>query len=82
MSVQIGFVMGALLSALLNLADRVNARWLLAASALLGAGFNAAIALFVDSITPALGLRFFNRYDACWRLSTRYEADSHLVQKG
>jgi nitrate/nitrite transporter NarK len=31
MSVQIGFVVGAFGSAILNLADRVSARWLLAA---------------------------------------------------
>ena len=35
MSVQIGFVVGAFGSTLLNLADRVPARWLFAASALL-----------------------------------------------
>ncbi len=58
MSVQIGFVLGALLSAMLNLADRVPARWLFAVSALLGAIFNALIALFVASVGPALILRF------------------------
>ena len=58
MSVQIGFVVGALLSALLNLADRVPARWLLAGSALAGAIFNGVIALYVDSVGPALLLRF------------------------
>ena len=37
MSVQVGFVVGALLSALLNLADRISSRHLFAASALVGA---------------------------------------------
>ncbi len=58
MAVQIGFVVGALLSTLLNLADRVPAQRLVAVSALAGALFNAAIALFVQSPEPALLLRF------------------------
>jgi MFS family permease len=58
MSVQIGFVVGALLSAVLNLADVIPAHRLFAGSALLGAGANAAIALFVEQPAPALGLRF------------------------
>ncbi len=58
MSVQIGFVVGAFSSALINLADRVEARKLFAVSALIGAIANAAIALFVTSIAPALALRF------------------------
>lgn len=48
MSVQIGFVVGALLSALLNLPDRMPARYLFAVCALAGAGFNAAIPLVND----------------------------------
>ncbi|UCH26756.1 MAG: MFS transporter [Trueperaceae bacterium] len=58
MSVQIGFVVGALLSAAYNLADRFPTRFFFALSALLGAVFNALIALVVDSLTPALILRF------------------------
>ncbi len=58
MSVQIGFVAGALLSAWLNLADRLPVRWLFALSALAGAIFNGLIALFVQSPEPALVLRF------------------------
>lgn len=58
MSVQVGFVTGALLSAMLNLADRLPIRWLFAGSAVAGAVFNAVIALFVDSPGPALALRF------------------------
>jgi MFS family permease len=58
MSVQIGFVLGALLSAALNLPDRIALQRLIALSALSGAFFNALIALFVDSPGPALVLRF------------------------
>jgi MFS family permease len=58
MSVQLGFVVGALLSAVLNLADRIPARRLFAVSALLGAAFNAAIALFVEQPSAAIALRF------------------------
>jgi MFS family permease len=59
MSVQIGFVVGTLLSALLNLPDRLPLRWLMAGSALLGSFCNAAIALFVQNAEPAMVLRFF-----------------------
>lgn len=41
--VQLGFVAGTALSAVLNLADVLPARWLFAGSALLGAGANAAL---------------------------------------
>lgn len=56
MSVQIGFVVGALLSALLNLPDRVPASRLIAWSALGGAAANGAIAL--PDHSPALALIF------------------------
>jgi len=58
MSLQLGFVVGALASAVLNLADRIPIRILFAVSALLGALFNAAIALYVDTATLAIALRF------------------------
>jgi MFS family permease len=58
MSVQLGFVVGALASAALNLADRVPARALFASSAALGAIANAAIALWIDAPGPAFALRF------------------------
>src|SRR5829696_10558573 len=45
MSVQVGFVTGALLSAILNLADRLPAQRLFAASAVVAAAANAAIPL-------------------------------------
>lgn len=48
-SVQLGFVIGALASAVLNLADRIPPPRLMAACSLLGAGFNAAIPLLVGS---------------------------------
>lgn len=57
-SVQLGFVVGALASALANLPDRLDPVRLFAASALAGALVNAAIALFVGDIGAALALRF------------------------
>jgi MFS family permease len=48
MSVQIGFVIGAVLSAALNLGDRIPATRLMAGTAFLGAAFNAAIPLLND----------------------------------
>src|SRR6185295_13581240 len=58
MSVQVGFVVGALLSAVLNLADRFAAHRLFAASALVAAGANAAIPLLDAGPGPTLALRF------------------------
>ena len=57
-SVQIGFVIGTLISALLNLADILNARHLFAVCALLGAVANGAIGWLGDGIALAIGLRF------------------------
>jgi MFS family permease len=58
MSVQLGFVAGALLSAVTTLADIVDPRRLVAASALLGAAATAAIAWLATGATLAIGLRF------------------------
>ena len=58
MSVQIGFVAGALGSALLNLADRIPATRLFTACALLAAAATAAIPLFAPGLAVALPLRF------------------------
>ncbi len=56
-AVQIGFVVGALVSAGLNLADRYSARFLFLASTTVAVLANAAI-VGLDSATPALVLRF------------------------
>ena len=58
MSVQIGFVVGALGSLLLNLADRLPARWMMSISSVLAALATASIAAFASSLGPALVLRF------------------------
>ena len=57
-AVQIGFVAGAVLSAALNLADRVPAPYLVAGSALLAATATAVIALVVSTLAVAVALRF------------------------
>jgi len=57
MSVQAGFALGALLSALLNLPDRVSSRRLFAVSSLLGAAANGAT-VFVHGPGPMYALRF------------------------
>ncbi len=53
MSVQIGFVVGALGSSLLNLADRLPARWMMSISAALAALATASIAAFATSLGSA-----------------------------
>lgn len=58
MSVQIGFVVGALLSAVLNLADRLPLPRLIALSALAAAAANAAIPLLDVGPGLAMVLRF------------------------
>lgn len=57
-AVQLGFVVGALLSATLTIADVIRPRYLFAGSALAGAGATALIAGFVSSGLPAIVLRF------------------------
>jgi len=56
-SVQLGFVAGTIVAAVLNLADVVPSRRYFAASALLAAGANAAL-LIAGGFGAALGLRF------------------------
>jgi MFS family permease len=58
MSVQVGFVIGAFGSALLNLSDRVPSRWLFTGSALLAAAATALIPLAARGLPLALLLRF------------------------
>src|SRR6185503_15947950 len=57
MSVQAGFALGALVSALLTLPDRVSSRRLFAVSSLLGAATNGATVL-VHGPVPMYALRF------------------------
>lgn len=59
LAVQVGFVTGALLSALLNLADRVKARHLFAISAVAGGLVNAALLLLgPGDLVFVVGVRF------------------------
>jgi MFS family permease len=57
-AVQAGFILGTLGSALANLPDIVSPRLLMLWSAIAGAALNAALALWVESLSPALVLRF------------------------
>lgn len=56
-AVQLGFVTGTAVSAVLNLADVMPARTLFAVAALCGAGANGGLA-FADGLAPALISRF------------------------
>lgn len=58
LAVQLGFVAGTLLSALLNLPDIMSARKLFTVAAILGALSNAAFALFADGPGSGIALRF------------------------
>ncbi|KAF0249761.1 MAG: major facilitator superfamily protein [bacterium] len=58
LAVQLGFVVGTLFSAIFNLPDIINTRRFLVISALLGALFNLALALFATSADLAIILRF------------------------
>jgi MFS family permease len=58
MSVQLGFVIGALISAILNLADRIPGQKLVGICAFAGAAFNAAIPIFEPGFSIVLILRF------------------------
>jgi MFS family permease len=60
MSVQIGFVVGALGSAVFNLADRVAADRLLAISSVAAGLSTAFIPIFSGGLSPALFLRFLS----------------------
>ena len=57
MSVQIGFVVGTLLNAFVNLPDVVNSRKLFAVAAVLGAASNAAFAMVADGLAVGIPLR-------------------------
>jgi MFS family permease len=58
LSVQLGFVAGTLLSALLNLPDIISPRHLFTLTAIAGAIVNSAFGLFAEHIELAIVLRF------------------------
>jgi MFS family permease len=62
MSVQAGFVAGALLSALLNLSDRLPAHLLFAVSAMAASLSTAAIAAIANGLGAAVTLRFLTGF--------------------
>lgn len=57
-AVQLGFVCGTLISALLNLPDVLSVRYLFAISALAGALTNAAFGAYANDVQTAIVLRF------------------------
>ena len=57
-AVQLGFIVGALLSAVVNLADRVRPQYLIGVCAIAGAAVNAAFALLAEGLALGLTLRF------------------------
>jgi hypothetical protein len=61
-SVQLGFITGLLLSAILNLVDGMSTRLLIVISALLGVTTNAAVALLADSGLFFYYLSCINRF--------------------
>jgi MFS family permease len=61
-SVQLGFVAGALTSAILNLPDRMPLTRLIGASALLAAAANEAVAVFAHGLALAIPLRFLTGF--------------------
>ena len=58
LAVQIGFVVGTLVSAILSLPDIIRARYLVALCAILGAVVNAVLAWGVTTVGAAIVLRF------------------------
>jgi MFS family permease len=58
LAVQLGFVVGTLLSAIFNLPDIINTRHFLAISAIFGALFNLLLGLFAGEVNLAITLRF------------------------
>ena len=58
LSVQLGFVAGTLLSALLNLPDIISPRRLFAFTAIAGAIVNGGFAMLAHEVSSAIGLRF------------------------
>src|SRR5215471_6961334 len=65
MAVQAGFVGGTLVTALTNLADAINARRLFGAGCVLGALFNASIAI-APSTAVIIVLRFLTGASLAW----------------
>jgi MFS family permease len=59
LAVQLGFVAGTLISAILTLPDIMKTRYLFAICAVAGALVNAAFALFASNAAVGIGLRFF-----------------------
>lgn len=62
LAVQLGFVAGTLVSAVLNLPDVMSSRRLFAVAAFLGAGANAALATVAQGTASGIVLRFLTGF--------------------
>ncbi|HEX8710171.1 MAG TPA: MFS transporter [Pyrinomonadaceae bacterium] len=62
LAVQLGFVAGTLLGALVNLPDIISARYLFTVSAILGASTNAAFAFFARDAASGITLRLLTGF--------------------
>ena len=60
MAVQLGFVLGTLVSAIFNLPDRISAQWLMATSAALGSVANALIVFCVSDQFGATPVGYYS----------------------
>ena len=78
---QLGFVAGTLVSAIVNVSDVLAPRYVFAASALLAAIANAAFALASSGPGAGIALRFATGFFLAGVLSARHEDDGHLVPR-
>ena len=81
-AVQAGFIVGPLLSALTNLPDAYSARTVMKLGIVLGAVTNAALALWVASLWPALILRFTTGVCLAGEYPPDRAADAHRAMEG
>ena len=80
-SVQLGFVAGALASAVLNLPDRMSPVRLIGVAALAGAAANEAVALLAHGLRVRDPAPVPDRRRARRRVSARHQADGDVVSR-
>lgn len=80
-AVQLGFILGTLIFAVLSIADRFSPSRVFFFSALLGAGFNLAIVWEGNTMLSLLAFRFLTGFFSSWNLSSWNENSSRLLRK-